>query len=80
VTAPTISTEHLIVSRTAIQWVLTGLTGGAAAYWIVIDSSRLRRALKDDTTRPTVKDRVFGSIVGLVIGAIGIVGAWLGHP
>ncbi len=77
---PVPSSEHLIVSPRDFQWFVTLITGGAAAYWIVIDSLRLRRALRDDTARPSVKDRVFGSLIGLAIGVIGIVGAYLGRP
>ena len=70
----------LIVSPRDFQWFVTLLTGGASAYWVVIDSSRLRRALQDDRSKASVKDRVFGSIVGLAIAAIGLVGSYLGHP
>jgi hypothetical protein len=77
---PAPSAEHLIISPRDFQWFVTLLTGGVAAYWIVVDSLRLRGALRDDTSRPSVKDRIFGSIVGLAIGVIGILGAYLGRP
>ena len=77
---PIPSSAHLIVSPRDFQWFVTLLTGGVAAYWIVVDSLRLRGALRDDASRPSVKDRIFGSIVGLTIGVIGIVGAYLGRP
>lgn len=51
------------------------LTGLAAAYWIVIDSVRLRRALREDRSDPVVRDKIFGSTIGLVIGAIGVFGS-----
>ena len=51
------------------------LTGLVAAYWIVIDSVRLIRALRDDRKDPAVKDRIFGSVIGLIIGAVGVFGS-----
>jgi hypothetical protein len=80
VNAPMISNEHLVLGHRGFQWFVTLSTGGAAVYWLAIDSLRLRKAMQDDRARPTVKDRIFGSIVGLVIAGIGILGAYLGHP
>ena len=51
------------------------LTGVVAAYWIVIYSVRLTRALRDDRKDPAVRDRIFGSVIGLIIGAIGVFGS-----
>ena len=79
-TAPNLSSEHLILSHRGMQYFVTYLTGVVAAYWVVIDSVRLRRALKSDRGKGAVRDQIFGSIVGLVIGAIGIIGAYLGSP
>lgn len=50
------------------------LTGVVAAYWIVFDSVRLVKALRDDRRKPEVKDRIFGSVMGLIVGAIGVFG------
>lgn len=53
------------------------LTGGVAAYWIAIDSVRLRRALvayKQDRD-PSVRDRVFGSVLGILVGFVGVYGS-----
>lgn len=54
------------------------LTGGVAAYWIAIDSVRLRRALvayKQDRADLSVRDRVFGSVTGILVGIVGVVGS-----
>jgi hypothetical protein len=54
------------------------LTGGVAAYWIAIDSVRLRRAIvafKKDRADLTIRDRVFGSVVGILVGILGVFGS-----
>jgi hypothetical protein len=54
------------------------LTGGVAAYWIAIDSVRLRRAIvayKKDRADLSIRDRVFGSCVGILVGLVGVVGS-----
>jgi len=54
------------------------LTGGVAAYWIAIDSVRLRRAFvayQKDRGDLSVRDRVFGSTLGILVGAVGLFGA-----
>lgn len=78
--SPTFSNEHLIVSHVGFQWFVTAAVGGASAWWLLVDSTRLGRALKGDRTRGAVKDQIFGSVIGLLIGAIGLIGAYLGHP
>lgn len=53
------------------------LTGGVAAYWVAIDSVRLRRAVvayKQDRADLSVRDRVFGSVMGIVVGLVGVLG------
>jgi hypothetical protein len=53
------------------------LTGGVAAYWVAIDSVRLRRAViayRRDRADLSVRDRVFGSMMGILIGAVGVFG------
>ena len=70
----------LIVSPRDFQWFVTAITGGASAYWVAIDSVRLRRALREERRTAATRDRIFGSIVGLAIAAIGLVGSYLGAP
>jgi hypothetical protein len=53
------------------------LTGGVAAYWIAIDSVRLRRAVgayRKDRGDLGLRDRVFGSITGILVGIVGVFG------
>lgn len=53
------------------------ITGVVAAYWVAIDSVRLRRALvayKQDKDL-AVRDRVFGSAVGILVGIVGVAGS-----
>lgn len=71
------SNEHLLVSHETFRWFVTIVTGGAASYWLLIDSLRLRKALRADRSKGVVRDQIFGSIIGLTIGAIGVVGAVL---
>lgn len=64
----------MIVSHLTYMWTVSLLTGLVAVYWLGIDSVRLRRALSGDRSDPAVKDRIFGSVIGLVVGAIGVIG------
>jgi hypothetical protein len=66
-----------LVSPEVFGWVMSALTLGLAGPWIVVDTIRLRRALAEDATRAPVRDRIFGSIVGLAMGAIGVTGVVL---
>jgi hypothetical protein len=66
-----------LVSVAVFGWIVTALAVGLAAPWIVVDIVRLRRALREDVKLPVVRDRIFGSIVGMAIGAIGLIGAVL---
>ena len=65
----------MIVSQALYLWWITAMVGGLGLAWAVVDTVRLRRALKDDPTDPIVRDRIFGSIIGLCCAAIGIIGA-----
>ena len=69
----------MIVSQAAYEWFLSGLTGVVAAYWIGIDSYRLRKALRMDRTDLAVRDRIFGSSLGILIGVVGVVGVLIHH-
>ena len=64
----------MIVSHLHYMWFVSLVTGLAALYWIGIDTVRLRRALAGDRQDPAVRDRIFGSIIGLVVGVVGVAG------
>lgn len=64
-----------LVSHETYMLVCALLTGGVAGYWFVVDSIRLRRALREDRTDLVVRDRVFGSVLGILIGALGVFGS-----
>lgn len=64
----------MIVSHSAYVWFVSVFTGLSAGYWVVVDAYRLRVALAGDRTDLEVKDRIFGSTIGLLIGLIGVGG------
>jgi uncharacterized protein YacL len=64
------------------DWFCSALTFVVAASWIVVDIVRMRRALRDRASggsTPEIRDRVFGSVIGLIVGAIGVTGVLLFH-
>ena len=67
-----------LMSATAFKWMLTILTGGLAGTWFVIDTISLIRSgrLKND---PSAHDKRFGYMMGILIGAIGILGCLRFH-
>ncbi len=64
----------MIVDHQHYLWFVVLMTGLVAAYWILIDGIRLGRALRGDRTDLAVRDRIFGSVIGLVVGVIGVAG------
>ena len=63
----------MIVSQVVFEWVATALIAGLALGWGVVDTMRLRKSLRDDTTDPVVRDRIFGSLIGITIAILGVV-------
>ncbi|HET6610522.1 MAG TPA: hypothetical protein VFG83_00960 [Kofleriaceae bacterium] len=66
----------MIVSHNLFMWICTALVFGLSAAWIVVDVVRLRAALKEGSA---AHDRIFGSIIGLAIATIGIIGVLRFH-
>ena len=64
----------MIVSHHDYIWFIALFTGLVAAYWILVDTVRLKRALAGDRSDAAIRDRIFGSIIGLVVGAVGVIG------
>ena len=63
----------MILPHEVYVWVITLLIAGLAVGWGVVDTVRLRAALRDDTRDPIVRDRIFGSLIGLTIAVLGII-------
>ena len=66
----------MIVSHTAFMWFCSALIGGVSVIWLVVDVVRLRRALP---YTPATHDRVFGSVIGIVVALAGIAGVLRYH-
>jgi hypothetical protein len=60
-----------LLSPTAFKWFLTLVTGIVAAVWFVYDGIKLVR-LAPET--PSAGDKRFGYMIGMSIGAIGVIG------
>ncbi len=71
--------SHELVSHANYVWSISILTGGVATYWIGIDSYRLKKALAGDRADPAIRDRIFGSIIGIVVGFVGVAGVLMHH-
>jgi hypothetical protein len=67
-----------IVSDHAFHWFLMIATGVVAAVWFVHDAVALWRS-HADRSDPTVGDRRFGYVMGMVIGALGVIGVLKFH-
>lgn len=68
-----------IVSQHVFEWFLTLTVGIVAAAWFVYDSINLYRLRGADRADPTVHDKRFGYVMGIVIGAVGVAGALRFH-
>jgi hypothetical protein len=65
------------MSPTAFKWFLTILTGGLAVTWMIYDAINLIRTRNLDRSDPVVRDKHFGYMMGIVIGAVGVIGCLL---
>jgi hypothetical protein len=68
-----------IVDYTTFKWILTILTGGLAGTWFFYDSFNLFRIRNADKQDPLVRDKIFGYIIGIAIGAVGVIGCLRFH-
>jgi hypothetical protein len=64
-----------LVPEGVFHWVVTVFTGGFAGIWVVHDLIFLLRLRGADRRDPLVADQVFGYVLGMVMGLIGVVGA-----
>lgn len=65
----------MIVSADYFIWFVTAMVFGVSASWLVVDSIRLIHALRDGRAAHDRHDRIFGSIIGLIVAFIGVAGA-----
>ncbi len=68
-----------ILSPTAFDWFLSALTGIVAGTWFVWDAIKLVRLRRADGSDPVVGDKRFGYAMGIVIGAVGVIGVLYHH-
>ena len=60
-------------NHTAYMWCVTAVVMGVSASWFVVDLFRMRAALADRTHERN--DKIFGSLIGLTCGVIGVTSA-----
>ncbi|HEU4729849.1 MAG TPA: hypothetical protein VFT22_18260 [Kofleriaceae bacterium] len=63
-----------IVPEWLFRLVLSVVTGGVAALWVIHDIVLLARLRGADRGDPLVTDQRFGYVMGILIGTIGVVG------
>jgi hypothetical protein len=69
----------MIVSHSAFIWFCTIMTAGLAGAWVFVDIFRLRNVVREDMSRPVVRDRLFGSLIGLAVSIAGLIGMFRYH-
>jgi hypothetical protein len=65
------------MSPAAFKVFVTFLTGGLAGTWVIYDVINLIRTRKLDRGDAVVRDKHFGYVMGIVIGAVGVIGCLL---
>lgn len=68
-----------IMSADAFKWFLTILTGGLAGSWLIYDAVNLVRIRGANKRDPIVRDKIFGYIIGMAIGILGVIGCLRFH-
>jgi len=66
----------MIISDFAFNWMLSGMLLALSAIWSIYDGRLLVRLLRDKEKRgdPAHSDKIFGSIIGLALCAVGALG------
>ncbi len=67
----------MIVSHTDFIYFCTALTAGVSGAWLISDVVRMARLSREPVEER--RDRFFGYIMGIAIGAIGIAGVLKFH-
>jgi hypothetical protein len=68
-----------LVSHTVFVWFLSLFTGIVAFTWFVYDALKLYWLRNSDGSDPVIHDKRFGYGIGVVIGAIGVIGVLRFH-
>jgi len=68
-----------LVSPETFRWILTALVGGVAGAWAIYDTFNLFRLRDADKRDPLVRDKLFGYLVGITIGVLGVIGCLRFH-
>lgn len=68
-----------LVSHETFRWILTGLTGGLAGTWAIYDTINVLRLRGADKRDPLVRDKLFGYLIGITIGVLGVIGCLRYH-
>jgi hypothetical protein len=66
----------MIVPEQYFLWFISTMVAGLAVGWMIVDIVRLRRALAEGKD---AHDRIFGSIMGLVMAILGLIGVLKHH-
>ncbi len=66
---------NLVSDNSVSVWFLTIVTGASGAIWGLRDVSLLWRARQLDRGVGVNRDKQFGYAMGIVIGAIGVIGS-----
>jgi len=68
-----------LVSNTVFVWFMSLFTGLVAGTWFIYDALKLYWLRGADGRDPTVHDKRFGYSMGVLIGAIGVLGVLKYH-
>jgi hypothetical protein len=63
-----------LVSEGVFRFLLSLVTGGVAAVWVIHDLVLMARLRGADRSDSLVADKRFGYAMGIVIGMIGVIG------
>lgn len=69
----------MIVSYAVYAWACTILTFALSLGWAIVDAGRLRKVIREDASDPAVRDKIFGSLMGLVVAGFGFFGVFYYH-
>lgn len=64
-----------IVDATTFKWFLIIITGGVSALWLIYDVINLIRSRNLDRSVGANRDKHFGYVMGIIIAAVGVIGA-----